>query len=360
MTFEDALISEKSFAILSGADLIDALDSTVTAHRVETLEVTGGKINLPAPISSSPNAETYVMLLDGNGEMSGAPVKIEGASGKVITNDLFKDGDIVLVDYYVDYINDALQIDITPDKFAGYYYVEAETLFRRELDGLDLPAQFILPKIKIQSNFTFTMASTGDPTTFSFTADAFPDYTKFDTNKKVLASLQILNANDNFDGGSAEDESGANEYQRFEYSADGGEYIWNKGVDGVNKGETIEEDNRPTPALGDRTDDYVTRPVGASTYDAAINALLAAYDPADITTNGKFDLTKWLALNPGDTAVPVFVKIALADDQTDETKIGYFTPDNTTHNHVLIEDGYGYFQDGLTVTDERAGKVVPI
>ena len=55
-----------------------------------------------------------------------------------------------------------------------------------------MPAEFIIPNCKIQSNFTFTMASSGDPSTFTFTMDAFPDYTRFDKTKKVLAALQII------------------------------------------------------------------------------------------------------------------------------------------------------------------------
>ena len=55
-----------------------------------------------------------------------------------------------------------------------------------------LPAQFIIPRGKIQSNFTFTMANSGDPSTFTFTIDAFPAYTKFNKRKKVMAALQII------------------------------------------------------------------------------------------------------------------------------------------------------------------------
>jgi hypothetical protein len=36
------------------------------------------------------------------------------------------------------------------------------------------------------------MASSGDPSTFTFTMDAFPDYTRFDPTKKVLAAIQII------------------------------------------------------------------------------------------------------------------------------------------------------------------------
>jgi len=55
-----------------------------------------------------------------------------------------------------------------------------------------MPAEFIIPNCKIQSNFTFTMASSGDPSTFTFTMDAFPDYTRFDHSHKVLAAIQII------------------------------------------------------------------------------------------------------------------------------------------------------------------------
>ena len=55
-----------------------------------------------------------------------------------------------------------------------------------------MPAEFIIPNCKIQSNFTFTMASSGDPSSFKFTMEAFPDYTRFDRTKKVLAAIQII------------------------------------------------------------------------------------------------------------------------------------------------------------------------
>jgi hypothetical protein len=101
------------------------------------------------------------------------------------------DFDSVLIDFYVERVADAQQIEITADKFGGNYYLEASTLFRDQ-NGVDMPAEFIIPNCKIQSNFTFTMASSGDPSTFTFTMDAFPDYTRFDHSKKVLAAIQII------------------------------------------------------------------------------------------------------------------------------------------------------------------------
>jgi hypothetical protein len=160
----------------------------------------------------------YVMLLDDNGEISTEPYiptvvmdesEVDGKTIKTptkkiqlkATDDLsadetkkfagFTNKSIVLVDYYVERSSGVSEITITPDKFGGYYYLEASTLFRNT-DGVDMPAEFVIPNCKIQSNFTFTMASSGDPSTFTFTIDAFPDYTRFDKTKKVLAAIQVI------------------------------------------------------------------------------------------------------------------------------------------------------------------------
>ena len=66
------------------------------------------------------------------------------------------------------------KITIEPNKFADYYYVEAKSLMRKAVDGKDYLLTIVLPRVKIQSGFTMTMAPTGDPSTFSYVMDAFP------------------------------------------------------------------------------------------------------------------------------------------------------------------------------------------
>ena len=152
---------------------------------------------------AEPNA-LYLMNHDCYDEFG---VAAEDSAHRYIVDDVFfKNGqldrtkfDSVIVDYYVAREGEgAMQIEITPDKFGGNYYLEASTLFRDQR-GVDMPAEFIIPNCKIQSNFTFTMASSGDPSTFTFTMDAFPDYTRFDHSKKVLAAIQIIKTADSQD-----------------------------------------------------------------------------------------------------------------------------------------------------------------
>ena len=215
-TMEDALISPAGFMILSGAGLIEASEEkTIKVHQIEqtdrvsvqasgeygdaTYSVTGVTITLDeVPFNQAGEDYIYVMLME-NGEVVTEPYipNAVDVNAKTITlkstDDLkhFYEGCVVLVDYYTEKKSGAQQIEITPDKFGGNYYLEASTLFR-DTNGVDMPAEFIIPNCKIQSNFTFTMASSGDPSTFTFTMDAFPDYTRFDKTKKVLAAIQII------------------------------------------------------------------------------------------------------------------------------------------------------------------------
>ena len=250
-TVEDALISPVSFSMLSGAGIVKGSSATgqkIYTHQVYDLvvESTGGNtptyyVKLPADVRNndqiilSKEAPIYATILDSAGgpktflsaitdkeitatATEGVPT-FDGQSTIFEANGEFKSsitalsdiyfqlddgatnytdsteivtGNTVRIDCYTVHTDGAQEIQIDAENFAGFYYIEADTLFRDEVTGQDLPAQFIIPRGKIQSNFTFTMANSGDPSTFTFTIDAFPAYTKFNKSKKVLAALQIV------------------------------------------------------------------------------------------------------------------------------------------------------------------------
>ena len=234
-TMEDALISPEGFMILSGAGLIeDSAENTIKQHVTETVDASNISISgqvATIKVSQKPYLPAdkgdnfaYVMFVK-EGEIISEPyipVHEELEAGEdglfalsVKTHDCYDDShagedptykvadldnlnfDSAIVDYYVER-ESGKQIEITPDKFGGNYYLEASTLWR-DTNGVDLPAEFIIPNCKIQSNFTFTMASTGDPSSFTFTMDAFPDYTRFDHSKKVLAAIQVIDTEASMD-----------------------------------------------------------------------------------------------------------------------------------------------------------------
>lgn len=224
-TMEDALISPESFSVLSGAGLLDASDSDkIYVHTTEQVEVdAAGNITLSkTPSNAKLECQTYIMVMteDGAIDSSKMPmlipqteVKQTMAIGDVMNAwkawydgeerhtelgltatvpSSVKAGSVVYVDYYIEATKSVKQINIEASKFGGSYYLEASTLFRDQASGDDYPAEFIIPNCKVQSNFTFSLSPTGDPSTFTFTMDAFPDYTKFDKTKKVLAAIQII------------------------------------------------------------------------------------------------------------------------------------------------------------------------
>lgn len=250
-TVTDALISPVSLSMLSGAGLVKEsgqrvhVHATTAATMVVTSSGTGasatytGKIDLTQAlvefgkisvndgedggvvVDDGKDAPLFIIRTEDDGSITGdivtssSDITYEVTTATVgsatvvrsatltISNPLWNnvntdDGKIknsvnVLVDYYV--IKDSKnvsEIQLTAQDFAGYYYVEADTLFRSQATGIDMPANLTFPNVKVQSGFTISMAGTGDPSTFNFTMDAFPGYTYFDKSKQVLCVIQVV------------------------------------------------------------------------------------------------------------------------------------------------------------------------
>ena len=232
LTMEDALIAPEGLAILTSAKMLESSSTKkIYVHMTSQVKAVVGpdrKVTMTLPkVNGKPvdicwnkarnqatgagtgcvinaEADIFCMKVDENGDIIGdicVPSDVKKDADVVIScdvNDGITNGDIVLVDYYVEKQN-GYQFEITPDSFSGNFYIEGETLYRRESDGMDMPAEFIIPNGKVQSNFNIAMSNSGDPSTFTFTVDCFPAYPKFlvegEERKKVLALLQIITDN---------------------------------------------------------------------------------------------------------------------------------------------------------------------
>ena len=204
ITFENALLSPISLAILSGAGLFKGTaEELVHVHQTATAYVgDDGIIDLTDALGANDEidatAPVFAVVAEEDGSLTGEVITGLAVTDKVKLTGSSVKGKAVFVDFYITKKSaNVSELQIDAANFAGYYYVEASTLFRRQNDGVDMPAEITLPNVKIQSNFTFSMASTGDPSTFTFTMDAFPDYTRFDKTKKVLAAIQIVGTTEN-------------------------------------------------------------------------------------------------------------------------------------------------------------------
>ena len=252
-TVEDALLSPVSLAMLSGADLFQGSATVDTVHFHTTSTATlvvdseganafidlSGVLGSKETLCPTNDSPIYVIITDPSGDLTGEIIEGTVTVGKpVYTNNVISDvtaagaGEVaqaikianprsqgiadfaseektvlsgnsqyaVFVDYYLD--KKASKVDelqIAADNFAGNYYVEADTLFRRKSDGVDMPANLTFPNVKIQSNLTFSLSGTGDPSTFTFTMDALPGYTYFDKSREVLCVIQVIEDQTNAD-----------------------------------------------------------------------------------------------------------------------------------------------------------------
>ncbi len=227
-TVTDALMSPLGLAVLSGAGLIKANEEEVvhvhvtvdaaTDKGVATIKYAdlANEIGVYSDediyVCADKNTKIYGTVLDGSGAgidwvdnvvVTGGTAEA-GTKGEELTvtcqnsegeTDITKNG-TVKYDMYVAMKAGATEVTIAPEDFGGYFYVEADTLFRREDSGQDMAATLTFPRVKVQSGFTFTMAASGDPSTFDFTMDAFPGYTQFDGTKKVCVTMAIVGSDE--------------------------------------------------------------------------------------------------------------------------------------------------------------------
>lgn len=218
-TMEDALISAEGLQILMGTGIVKSAQTgkELYQHATQRVAITNGTLGNAVDYSkivagaTKARMQSFLFFLDENGEIFTEPylVNIDTSSGAITKatdnpatttasdyeatdwEDDIKHASAALLDYYVERDKGMIQFSITPDSFGGNFYIEADTLFRNQA-GQDLPAEFVIPNGKIQSNFTFSMAAEGDPSTFTFTVDAFPDYPKYDMTQKVYADIQVI------------------------------------------------------------------------------------------------------------------------------------------------------------------------
>lgn len=241
-TVTDALLSPISFSMLSGAGVIDSEAGKKIIHTTFEGTVKVGASNDYVIVKAEDMAgyepitsvkygtavtvgdvsvayedyKMYGMILDdnqssvvdylGSSEISKSEVVTaeKDANSGALEGDLVitlkkhdangtYDGRVCRVDCYSVTKNAAVTtLTVDADNFGGTFYIEAETLFRDEATGHDFPATFVIPKGKIQGNFTFNMASTGDPSTFDFTIDCTVGAVRGLSNKKVLYAIDIV------------------------------------------------------------------------------------------------------------------------------------------------------------------------
>ena len=242
-TVEDALISPMGLSVLSGAGLLtaavdnvrhvhvtidaavakdenDATKGIAKVYLADLREETGLNEATKFVVCTAEVAPAYATVIDGSGAgiefiptvtiAGGKPsamndgLDVEEGTPAIFEVDAKYIGKTVKLDFYLIMTAGVSEIEIKPNDFGGFFYVEAQTLFRREDTGMDMAAEIILPRVKVQSGFTFAMSASGDPSVFNFTMDAFPGYTRFDHTKKVMCVMQVIGSDETSDDANAD------------------------------------------------------------------------------------------------------------------------------------------------------------
>ena len=198
-TFEDALFSAKSLAIMFGGQVkwngtgeqevlktvpYDVLEEVTPSTSGSTGESTGGSTS-----GSTGNASKFWKVPVGKYTVyiaqsmvtyfyyDGADVKPTTVDNSVIdfvTFDLL-DATTTLGGS-TEAVKEGLEIKIDASTFGGTYYITGDTYARNYRSGQDEFLQFIIPKGKVSSeDLSLTMEADGDPATFSMNVNVLKD-----------------------------------------------------------------------------------------------------------------------------------------------------------------------------------------
>lgn len=218
-TIQDALLNPKALAMQLGTDLEEKVE-TIEAREmvVATKSATGTYVfQLKEQIKKSGTGSTavvakpFIYITDATGKAQLAKVDITTVAptygtntvgtytvseitigGTEIDDALTKAGlttaptEVQLLVYYkFDTVDKAEVITVASDKYAGFYKVVGDTVWRNEATGADEKVQLVVPKAKITSNFNLTMQPDGDPSVFDFNLDVFKDSNSTDMVRMI-------------------------------------------------------------------------------------------------------------------------------------------------------------------------------
>ena len=187
VTFDDAIMTMSSLALLTGGNLEQATDSKkITMTETEIVEVKGAAKSIT--LSRPAKVGTYVWIaMMVNGVLSTASRLSEKvASEKSEFNfSEFHNAPVSSEDamYRVFYewemgFNDAAELSeltVLADKFAGTYRFIGDTVLFNQYTGLNDIFQIEIPKLKLDSSYSMSLNASTEAVVFSFKGKALRD-----------------------------------------------------------------------------------------------------------------------------------------------------------------------------------------
>jgi len=104
-----------------------------------------------------------------------------------------KDADVTknyIIDYYYEYMNEALIYLIQKDRFNGLFTLEGKFYSKDENDGLDYTNLIYMPKVRVVSDINLRLGERADPTTSVFNIVGMPEKTD-DSNNLIMKITRL-------------------------------------------------------------------------------------------------------------------------------------------------------------------------
>jgi len=171
LTMQDALLSDISLSLLAGTTV--KTTGIKAVGREVVVAVDNASSGVKVTLKDEPiNLATVAVYKVDKGvmglEVTGVTQDTDKKTLKIATGVTAGDSVMVFYEYTVT-AQDASQVTFKGSAFPATYKVVGDTIVRGE-DGVDRKMQFVIPKAKLQSNFSLTMDAE-NVSTFDFTLD---------------------------------------------------------------------------------------------------------------------------------------------------------------------------------------------
>lgn len=187
VTFDDAIMTMSSLALLTGGNLEEATDvNKITMTETELVEVKGGTNKII--LSREAKVGTYVWIakmVDGILSTASRLTEKVVTASKEFELDKFYNAEQDSEDsmYRVFYewemglneTEDLTQLSVLADKFAGTYRFIGDTVLFNQYTGLNDIFQIEIPKLKLDSSYSMSFNASTEAIVFSFKGKALRD-----------------------------------------------------------------------------------------------------------------------------------------------------------------------------------------
>lgn len=178
LKLQDALMSMKSFALMTGTTVGENQNSDIYVR--ELLTVNGSQ---QVVLANTPKSGATITVYkvsegeEGTEQTAGNPGTTQNTysiSAATLTFNATScpEGTEVLV-YYIRTVSGTTTLKIESDNFPGFYRIVGDTVIRNNSTGTDEDFQVIIDKCKFKSNFSMSFQAEGDPSVFDMEVEVF-------------------------------------------------------------------------------------------------------------------------------------------------------------------------------------------